>query len=84
MEQEDQRCEKCAFWRFPNRWIDVDQKVYLDGECHKNPPATNGHVSYFPVTRSTTWCGEFKMVDPYDELGRKIGNVYNVLKGEQK
>ena len=64
-------CDHCFFWCNQRRWIDENLKEQRDGECHRKPPTTNGHVSYFPRVRSNNWCGEFKRTSPGDELGRK-------------
>ena len=75
MANEDEKCEKCAFWRNPHRWIDEYMVTWCDGECHRNPPSTNGHLSYFPRTQSGNWCGEFKRTAPIDALGEKIAKM---------
>ena len=60
-------CKTCAFWK-ENQWrgmASVSEEL-ITGECHRNPPSTDGHLTFFPTTKSTDWCGEHK--DEYESL----------------
>ena len=84
MSREEEKCERCRFWCNRKRWIDENFKEQFDGECHRNPPITNGHLSYFPRTASNEWCGEFKETSPGDELGRKMERLGAILERKRQ
>lgn len=60
-QNEQDCCKTCAYWKEnPHRGMMTIEEELIIGECHRNPPSTNGHLSFFPSTKSTTWCGEHK------------------------
>ena len=72
MAKDNECCGICLFWRNKFSWMDDNCKTVYAAECHRLPPSTNGHDTYFPKVKSDNWCGEFKRTSPGDELGRKI------------
>ncbi len=59
-------CKNCAHWvENPHHGMASITEELITGECRRNPPSTNGHLSYFPTTKSTTWCGEWKEKKEY-------------------
>ena len=60
MDQDEEKCESCKFWR-EDDLIDCE-----DGTCHRYPPHTAqtlNETTYFifwPRTERTGWCGEWK------------------------
>jgi len=59
-------CRNCAFWdENPHRgMISVDEELVM-GDCHRKPPSTDGHLSFYPTTKSSDWCGEHKYAKEY-------------------
>lgn len=56
----NKNCGKCLFWQeLPHNLYQQDI-AYIEGECHRMPPETDSHLSYFPKTKGAQWCGEFK------------------------
>ena len=54
-------CKNCAFWNEnPHRGMISVKEELITGDCHRNPPSTDGHLSFYPNTKSTDWCGEHK------------------------
>lgn len=63
-------CKTCAFWK-EYQWhgmASVSEEL-VTGECHRNPPSTDGHRNFFPTTKSTEWCGEHK-AEKYNKENR--------------
>lgn len=58
MENKESCCENCIYWRNRFSWMESETHTAYAAECHRFPPSTNGHNSYFPKVRSTNWCGE--------------------------
>jgi len=53
-------CSACVYW-------DVLQPAAIEGRCRRNaPPASQSYVpySFWPVTESNDWCGEFQSSPP--------------------
>lgn len=60
-------CKTCAYWK-ENQWhgmASVSEEL-ITGECHRKPPSTDGHLTFFPTTKSSEWCGEHK--DEYEVM----------------
>ena len=60
IEPEDACCENCVFWRNKFSWMESETQRIYAAECHRLPPSTNGHDTFFPKVKSTNWCGEHK------------------------
>ena len=60
MAKKQECCENCKFWKNKHTWMETEDRQISDAECHRNPPSTNGHDTYFPRVFSNNWCGEFK------------------------
>ena len=61
MDCKQENCGRCVFWK-ENEYrgmASVTEELII-GECHRNPPSTDGHLTFFPTTKSKQWCGEFK------------------------
>ena len=57
---EYENCGLCRFWKKLYDELETDMQETHWGECHRNPPTTDGHLTYFPTTKAQEWCGEFK------------------------
>ena len=61
MKKKDCKCSECCFWdENEYRGMSSIDEELITGECHRNPPTTDGHLTYFPTTKAQEWCGEFK------------------------
>lgn len=83
MANEKDCCENCIFWRNKISWMDDDCKTVYAAECHRNPPCTNGHDTYFPKVTSDNWCGEHKRMGVCDELGKKVERIEKIIGGDE-
>jgi hypothetical protein len=61
-----ERCDHCRFWQSYDPEPDAAEAT---GECHRHAPTpeplhdTNqkiGHLTYWPLTSASHWCGEFQ------------------------
>lgn len=59
-DSECENCGLCRFWKKTYDVLETDMQETHWGECHRNPPVPFGKETYFPTTKSTNWCGEFK------------------------
>ena len=61
MRQDDERCERCAFFvAFRDG----------DGECHIYAPSIDNnwpHEREWPAVTEQDWCGEFELVEGRSE-----------------
>ena len=53
-------CGNCKYWRNKRSWMESETEQVTEAECHRNPPSSNGHDTYFPRVLSNNWCGEHK------------------------
>lgn len=62
METKEECCAKCIYWKEnQHRGMVSLSEELITGQCHRNPPSTDGHLSFFPETKSSEWCGECKI-----------------------
>lgn len=78
MQNNKECCENCQFWRNKFSWMDEKLQTVHAAECHRNPPCTNGHDTYFPKVRSDNWCGEFRWMSMDESLGKKIEKMNEI------
>ena len=79
MAKEIESCAKCCYWLNEFSWMNESCEREYAAECHRMPPITNGHETYFPKVKSDNWCGEFKRTSPGDELGSKIDSMNQII-----
>ena len=55
------KCKECIFWArrdFGGSMVVNESDII--GECHRYPPRSDGYTTTYPITKSGSWCGEFK------------------------
>ena len=62
MVSKEECCKECIFWNENQyRGMASINEELITGECHRNPPSTDGHLTFFPTTKAQDWCGECKL-----------------------
>ena len=84
MASDRECCENCHFWRNKYSWLMSETETITMAECHRLPPCTNGHDTYFPKVKSDNWCGEFKRTSEGDQLGKNLERINQVLERIEK
>ena len=67
----EQCCLNCMCWEAIRVVSGVSaQDIEIHGACHRFPPSRNGQQTLFPMTRASTWCGEWKWIGYVGNRGR--------------